>query len=69
MDWDRIAGDWKQYTGAVKEQWGNLTHDDLTQIDGRRDRLIGRLQEVYNVDEAFAEREVSTWEMSLHDSH
>ena len=31
MNWDRVQGNWKQFTGKVKEQWGQLTDDDLTQ--------------------------------------
>jgi uncharacterized protein YjbJ (UPF0337 family) len=34
MDWNRVEGNWKQMKGAVKQQWGKLTDDDLTQING-----------------------------------
>lgn len=47
MDWDRIQGNWKQFVGRVKEHWGKLTDDDLAAINGRRDRLEGRIQERY----------------------
>ena len=47
MDWDRIAGNRKQFSGKVKEKWGKLTDNDLTAINGRRDQLEGRLQERY----------------------
>ena len=33
MNWDQIAGQWKQFKGKVKEQWGNLTDDDLDVTD------------------------------------
>ena len=36
MNWDRIEGNWKQFTGKVKQQWGKLTDDDLQQVEGRR---------------------------------
>ena len=39
MAWDRIEGNWKQFMGLAKEKWGNLTDDDLTAINGRRDQL------------------------------
>src|SRR5262245_32760730 len=45
MNWDRVEGDWKQLTGKIKEQWGKLTADDITPINGRRDQLEGKLQE------------------------
>ena len=47
MDWNRVEGNWKQFTGKVKEQWGQLTDDDLKVINGRRDQLEGKLQERY----------------------
>ena len=43
MDWNRIAGDWKQFTGSVKEKWGKLTDDDLDVINGRREQLEGKI--------------------------
>ena len=39
MDWDRFAGNWKQFSGRVKEKWGKLTDDDLDVINGRREQL------------------------------
>ena len=47
MNWDRIEGNWKQFTGKVKEKWGQLTDNDLTQIDGKREQLEGKIQERY----------------------
>ena len=46
MNWDRVEGNWKQVTGKVKEQWGELTDDDLTVINGKQDQLVGRVQHV-----------------------
>ena len=59
--WDRIAGNWKQFSGKAKERWGKLTDDDLTVIDGRRDQLSGKLQERYGIMKDEAEREISAW--------
>ena len=47
MDWNRVEGNWKQVKGKVKEQWGKLSDDDLTTINGRRDQLEGKIQERY----------------------
>jgi uncharacterized protein YjbJ (UPF0337 family) len=57
MNHHEIAGRWKQLRGKVKERWGLLTDDDLDRIDGARDQLVGRIQEVYGKTEAQAERE------------
>jgi len=45
MNWDQIEGKWKQVKGSAKEQWGKLTDDELTQIEGSRDKLVGKAQE------------------------
>lgn len=43
MDWNRIEGNWKEAKGKIKQKWGQLTDDDLTQINGRRDQLEGKI--------------------------
>ena len=58
MNWDQIAGNWKQFTGQVKEKWGKLTDDDLTTIAGKRDQLAGILQERYGYAKEKAEKEL-----------
>jgi len=65
MNWDTAAGDWKQFEGKVKENWGMLTDDDLTAIAGRRDQLLGRIRERYGLAKEEAERQIKRWE-SLH---
>jgi uncharacterized protein YjbJ (UPF0337 family) len=65
MNWDRVEGNWKQFSGKVKEKWGKLTDDHLTQINGKRDQLIGRVQEAYGISRDQADREVSDWERTL----
>lgn len=61
MNWDRIEGNWKQFSGKVKEKWGQLTDDDLTTINGRRDQLEGMIQERYGYGKDQAEKEVNEW--------
>ena len=61
MNWDRIAGSWKEFRGRVKEQWGKLTDDDLDQIDGKRDALAGRLQNRYGMAKDEADRQIDDW--------
>ena len=36
MNKDEIGGNWKQFKGKAKEQWGKLTDDDMTVIEGKR---------------------------------
>ena len=61
MNWDKIEGNWKQMTGSLKEKWGKLTDDDLTTINGKREILVGRLQERYGIAKDEAEKQVRTW--------
>jgi uncharacterized protein YjbJ (UPF0337 family) len=61
MNWDRVEGNWKQFTGKVKEKWGKLTEDDITVINGKQDQLVGRIQERYGVAKDEAEKQVKTW--------
>lgn len=61
MDWDRVEGSWKQFTGKVKEKWGKLTDDDLDVIEGKRTELAGRLQERYGYAKDEAEKNIDTW--------
>lgn len=62
MNWDRIKGNWSQLTGSVKEQWGKLTDDDLTKIEGQRDQLVGHIQERYGIAKDAADAQVKTWQ-------
>jgi len=51
MNRDTIAGNWKQLKGKVKERWGEFTDDELDQLEGKRDQIIGkRYQELVPVD-------------------
>jgi uncharacterized protein YjbJ (UPF0337 family) len=58
MNQDQAGGKWKQFKGKIKEQWGKLTDDDLTMIEGNRDQFIGRLQERYGIAKEEAERQL-----------
>ena len=58
MNWDQIKGDWEQAKGSVKAQWGKLTDSDLTEIEGQRDKLVGKIQKAYGVGKEEAERQV-----------
>jgi uncharacterized protein YjbJ (UPF0337 family) len=65
MNWDQIEGNWKQFTGGIKEKWGKLTDDELTTIGGKRDRLAGLLQQKYGMAKEAAEDEIAQFERGL----
>jgi uncharacterized protein YjbJ (UPF0337 family) len=65
MNWDRIEGNWKQFKGKAKQKWGELTDDDLDKLAGKKDQLIGKIQERKGIERDRAEREVNEWMNSL----
>ncbi|HVV47557.1 MAG TPA: CsbD family protein [Bryobacteraceae bacterium] len=67
MNWDRIEGSWKQMTGRAREKWGKLTDSDFEMVAGRRDQLIGRIQERYGIAKDEAQRQADEWAQSLKD--
>jgi uncharacterized protein YjbJ (UPF0337 family) len=67
MNWDIVKGNWKQFRGRVKEQWGDLTDDDLDRIAGKRDQLIGRIQEKYGISKDEANTRIGEWERDYRD--
>jgi len=65
MNWDQIAGNWKQIKGVVREKWGKLTDDDVDVIAGKRDILLGKIQEKHGIAREEAEKQLKAWEDSL----
>jgi uncharacterized protein YjbJ (UPF0337 family) len=63
MNWDQVEGKWKQAKGAIKEKWGKLTDDDLDVIAGKKDMLIGKIQERYGITRDEAQRQVEDYRM------
>jgi uncharacterized protein YjbJ (UPF0337 family) len=62
MNEDIFKGNWKQFKGEVQKQWGKLTNDQLDQIEGNREKLVGQIQENYGVARDEAEKQVKEFE-------
>jgi len=58
MNWDQIKGDWKEIKGKVKSKWGKLTDDDLMQIGGKKEQLVGKLEKHYGHSKEEAEKHI-----------
>lgn len=74
MNWDMIEGKWQTLKGSVRSKWGKLTDDDMDLIGGKKDELLGRLQERYGYAREQAEAEVDSYLKSVktpseHPSH
>ncbi|WP_426138781.1 CsbD family protein [Psychrobacter sp. TWR1-1-1] len=61
MNNQTLKGEWNQLKGSVKQKWADLTDDDLTHIEGDRDKLVGRVQERYGHSKEDAEHDVDDW--------
>jgi uncharacterized protein YjbJ (UPF0337 family) len=65
MNQDRIAGQWKQLSGKIKEKWGKLTDDDLHQAEGNSEYLTGKVQERYGIAKDIAQKQVTDFSKTL----
>jgi uncharacterized protein YjbJ (UPF0337 family) len=61
MNWDEVAGSWKQFKGNLRERWGRLTGNDLSVLAGRRDQLLGKIQASCGIKPEEAEKELKDW--------
>ena len=61
MNDDTFKGQWLQIKGKVRQQWGKHTNDDLDEVQGKSEQLIGRVQERYGLAKDEARRQVNTW--------
>ena len=59
MNEDVFDGMWKQMKGNVREWWGKLTDDDVEKIGGKKDKLLGALQERYGYTRERADEEIT----------
>ena len=62
MNTDQLKGKWHEVKGDAKIQWGKLTNDDLDQLDGSVEKLVGLLQQRYGYERDQAEKEVRDFE-------
>ncbi|MCB1353534.1 MAG: CsbD family protein [Rhodobacteraceae bacterium] len=61
MNWDQVKGNWKQFSGKMREQWGELTDDEIAKAEGNREQLVGLIQAKYGRSKEEAEREIDSW--------
>ena len=65
MNWDQIEGRWTEMKGKARASCGELTDDELTQIGGKKDQLVGKLQQKYGLEREEAERRADDWANGL----
>ncbi|MGR6036304.1 MAG: CsbD family protein [Candidatus Nitrosoglobus sp.] len=59
MNWDEIEGDWKQFKGKIRQKWAELTEDDVEEVGGKKDVLVGKLQKRYGIAKDEAEKQIN----------
>ena len=65
MNQDRIAGQWKQLAGRLKERWCKLTDDDVKRANGNSEYLTSKIQERYRIVRDVAEKQVKAFQYDL----
>lgn len=61
MNWDQIEGNWTEVKGKARASWGELTDDELTQIGGKKEQLVGKIQQKYGLEREEAEKRADDW--------
>jgi uncharacterized protein YjbJ (UPF0337 family) len=69
MNWNQVEGQWKQFKGDIKSKWAKLTDHDLENVAGKRDQLVGKLQEHYGIIKEDAEKQLDEWIAKLGPAH
>ena len=64
MNWDQRKGQWHQVKGSIRVKWGDLTDDEVEQLDGNREKMVGKIQEKYGIAKEEAEKQVDDWTKS-----
>lgn len=41
---DKLKGNWNQIKGKIKQEYGEVTDNDLTFVEGKEDEMLGRIQ-------------------------
>jgi uncharacterized protein YjbJ (UPF0337 family) len=62
MNWDRVAGQWRQLRGIAAQQWGKLTSNYASVVAGRRQQTLGQIQAAYGISKAVSERQLAEWQ-------
>jgi uncharacterized protein YjbJ (UPF0337 family) len=66
MNWEQIEGNWIQFKGKLRQQWGKFSEDELDTVKGKREQFIGKLQEKYGIVKEKAEKELDEFLRKLH---
>ena len=58
MNSDIVKGNWTKIKGKLRQQWGNLTDDNIAQMQGSYEELQGSLQKAYGYEKEDAKKQI-----------
>lgn len=61
MNWDQLEGKWEDYAGSARAHWSKLTDEDWQAMTGKKEHLVGLIQQRYGIAKQEAERQVDAW--------
>ena len=61
MNWDQIKGKWHEIKGSLRAKWADLTDDEIEEMDGNREKMVGKIQQKYGVAKEEAEKQIDEW--------
>jgi uncharacterized protein YjbJ (UPF0337 family) len=62
MNWSNIENGWNDYKANVKQQWGKLSDQQISDMQGKREYLSTKVQEAYALSKEETERQISAWQ-------
>ena len=68
MRWNRIEGNWSELKGKAKQNWGKFSDDQIEDVNGKREHLAGKIQEIYGINKDEAERQINEFSNSIQES-
>jgi uncharacterized protein YjbJ (UPF0337 family) len=69
MNREQFSGKWHEFKGKVKQKWGKITDNEISQINGDYERLVGMIQKHYGYAKEQAEKELKNWCSSCEMKH
>lgn len=65
MHWNVIEEQWKVYAGSARAHWSKLTNQDWQTISGKKEQLVERIQDRYEIGAETAEKQIADWSAAL----
>jgi uncharacterized protein YjbJ (UPF0337 family) len=62
MEWDQVENNWESFKGKVKQQWSEISTEQLNMIAGNRERLVRVIQRSYTLNQRQAEQQLDDWQ-------